>query len=116
MLFCIGRDSGDRLLLQLLHIIDCPHRGTAVEVQGRQIAHCLARQVVVACKDRGMCLARQVVVTCKDRGMCLARQVIVACKDRGMCLARQVVVTGKDGMLSLRRMFVLACHNSLDRL
>lgn len=45
----------------------------------------------------------------------LARQV-VACKDRGMCLARQVVVTGKDGMLSLGRMFVLACHNSLDRL
>ena len=46
----------------------------------------------------------------------LARQVIVACKDRGMCLARQVVVTCKDGMLSLGRMFVLACHNSLDRL
>ena len=101
MLFYICWDSGDRLLLQLLHIIDCPHRGTTVKVQGRQIAHCLARQVVVACKDRGMCLARQVVVTCKDRGMCLARQVIV---------------TGKDGMLLLGRMFVLACHNSLDRL
>ena len=31
-------------------------------------------------------------------------------------LARQVIVTGKDGMLLLGRMFVLACHNSLDRL
>ena len=48
--------------------------------------------------------------------MCLARQVVVTCKDRGMCLARQVIVTGKDGMLLLGRMFVLACHNSLDRL
>ena len=70
----------------------------------------------MACKDRGMCLARHVVVACKDRGMCLARQVVVACKVRGMCLARQVIVTGKDGMLSLGGMFVLACHNSLDRL
>ena len=38
-----------------------------------QVISDLARQVIVACKDRGMCLARQVVVTCKVRGNCLAR-------------------------------------------
>ena len=29
----------------------------------------------------------------------LARQVVVACKDRESCLARQVVVTGEDRVL-----------------
>jgi hypothetical protein len=33
----------------------------------------------------------------KYRGNCLARKVVVACKDRGSCLARKVVVTGKAG-------------------